>query len=322
MNVLDFDFHLPAGACAREFRIERGQGRLLVLRRAEGLIEHRRVEELPEILEGRPLYANDAAAGKFRIEVELPPKGLPVECVLTDQTGPLEWSAFVKIPLGYGPEDALRVRGGPSARVIYRDPADHSKARIEFDSHVDLDVCGSYPLPPWIERPSEPADWSRYEPLYARVPVSRARATAGACLSSGLLDRLAPNMEYLTLAVALDSYDSPTDDQFATRIGHPEVYILRAAPREGAIAIGSTALRALEAYAYTGILEGTTRIFIAPGHEFRAARGLLTNLHLPMESVLVLTAACGGYDLTMEAYRQAAERGYLFGDWGDSMLIL
>ena len=34
------------------------------------------------------------------------------------------------------------------------------------------------------------------------------------------------------------------------------------------------------------------------------------------------TAAFGGYDLVMEAYRQAVENGYRFGCFGDALLIL
>jgi S-adenosylmethionine:tRNA ribosyltransferase-isomerase len=294
----------------------------MVLRPASGAIEHKRVEDVPELLKGYPIYANDAKAGKFRLTVALPPKGIAVEVILTEQIGLNEWRAFGRVPLGYDASHSLQVTSGPPVRIIDRDTVDASKITLSFEGDLDLDSCGSYPLPPWVDRPKEPVDWGRFEPLYARVPVARARATAGACLSQEFVAALAPQMEYLTLAVSLDSYDPPTEQEFSSRLGHVEEYILRSDPKRNAIAIGSTALRALEAWGESGMRSGSTKLFIAPGHVFRVACGLLTNLHLPMESVLVLVAAMGGYDLVMKAYRQAADMGYVFGDWGDSMLIL
>jgi S-adenosylmethionine:tRNA ribosyltransferase-isomerase len=35
-----------------------------------------------------------------------------------------------------------------------------------------------------------------------------------------------------------------------------------------------------------------------------------------------MVAAFGGYDLIMQAYKEAIEKGYKFGTYGDAMLVL
>jgi len=49
---------------------------------------------------------------------------------------------------------------------------------------------------------------------------------------------------------------------------------------------------------------------------------MITNFYHPESTMVMATAAFGGYDLVMEAYNQAVEKGYKFGCYGDAMLIL
>jgi S-adenosylmethionine:tRNA ribosyltransferase-isomerase len=68
--------------------------------------------------------------------------------------------------------------------------------------------------------------------------------------------------------------------------------------------------------------QGRTNLFIQPGYKFQAVDCLLTNFHLPGSTLLVLVAAMAGYDLIMEAYRQAISERYRFYSYGDAMLIV
>ena len=52
------------------------------------------------------------------------------------------------------------------------------------------------------------------------------------------------------------------------------------------------------------------------------ADAMVSNLHLPYSTQLMMVAAFGGYDCIMNAYQVAAEEGYRFGTYGDAMLIL
>ena len=49
---------------------------------------------------------------------------------------------------------------------------------------------------------------------------------------------------------------------------------------------------------------------------------MVTNLHLPYSTLLMLAAAFGGYEYVMEAYNEAVKEGYRFGDYGDAMLMV
>ena len=52
------------------------------------------------------------------------------------------------------------------------------------------------------------------------------------------------------------------------------------------------------------------------------ADSLITNLHLPKTSLLIMVCAFAGYDLAMEAYRRAIKDKYRFFSYGDAMLVI
>ena len=49
---------------------------------------------------------------------------------------------------------------------------------------------------------------------------------------------------------------------------------------------------------------------------------MVSNLHLPESTQLMMVAAFGGYEKVMHAYEVAVAEGYRFGTYGDAMLIL
>jgi S-adenosylmethionine:tRNA ribosyltransferase-isomerase len=87
------------------------------------------------------------------------------------------------------------------------------------------------------------------------------------------------------------------------------------------LAVGTTSLRALEAAALTGRLEGETDLFIYPGFKFQVVQRLLTNFHLPRSTLLMLVAAFAGLANIRRAYAHAIAERYRFFSYGDAMLI-
>ncbi len=90
------------------------------------------------------------------------------------------------------------------------------------------------------------------------------------------------------------------------------------------IAVGTTAVRALESAAAAAAGEGWsgwTRLFIRPGHRFRLVDALITNFHLPRSSLLLLVSALAGRESILSAYRKAIARRYRFYSFGDAMLL-
>ena len=92
------------------------------------------------------------------------------------------------------------------------------------------------------------------------------------------------------------------------------------------VAIGTTVMRTIEtAVSTNGMIkpmEGWTNKFIFAPYEFTVADAMVTNLHLPYSTQLMMVAAFGGYETVMNAYKVAKEEGYRFGTYGDAMLIL
>ena len=91
------------------------------------------------------------------------------------------------------------------------------------------------------------------------------------------------------------------------------------------IAVGTTALRALESAAREDgavtALAGETDLFITPGYRFRVVDRLLTNFHLPRSTLLMLVSAFAGYDAIRAAYAHAIRERYRFFSYGDAMLL-
>ena len=90
------------------------------------------------------------------------------------------------------------------------------------------------------------------------------------------------------------------------------------------IAIGTTAVRALESASQTGELLagcGDTRLFITPGYVFKTVQAMVTNFHLPESTLLMLVSAFAGYDATLNAYHHAIAQRYRFFSYGDAMFL-
>ena len=91
-------------------------------------------------------------------------------------------------------------------------------------------------------------------------------------------------------------------------------------------AIGTSVVKATETAVGTdGLLkeyDGWTNKFIFPPYDFGLANNMVANFYHPLSTLVMETAAFGGYDIVMEAYHLAVEHGYMFGCFGDALLIL
>jgi S-adenosylmethionine:tRNA ribosyltransferase-isomerase len=139
----------------------------------------------------------------------------------------------------------------------------------------------------------------------------------------------------VTLHVGLDTFRPIKVDRLEEHVMHSEwcrvdetaaqrINELRAGGGR-CLAVGTTACRTLESAAAAGRVEpfeGSTELFIRPGHRFQAVDALLTNFHLPRSTLLVLVRTFGGDDLIRRAYDEAVAKKYRFYSYGDAMLIV
>ena len=204
-----------------------------------------------------------------------------------------------------------------------------------------LDNFGSLPLPPYMGRKlADEDDQNRYQTTFASAPGAVAAPTAGLHFTNSLLEdchHRGIETTQLTLHVGVGTFRPVSTERLSDHRMHEEWCRLPqpacdaiAVSKEAAgrtVAVGTTSVRTLESAARAvGVplspWEGRTNLFIRPGFSFQAVDGLLTNFHLPGSTLLVLVSALAGYDLIMEAYRQAIAERYRFYSYGDAMLIL
>ncbi|GJJ67794.1 S-adenosylmethionine:tRNA ribosyltransferase-isomerase [Entomortierella parvispora] len=185
-----------------------------------------------------------------------------------------------------------------------------------------------------------------YRSVYAKKPGSLEIPSAGLHFSSELLARIADKgveIANITLHVgateilAVRHISEEEIENHKVRSEYFEVSAESAAQISKAmdenrrvVAVGTTVMRTLESLALHNSPKvtvqaqaGWTDLYIYPGFQFKVVNALLTNLHRPRSSHIVLTAAFAGKDLVMRSYAEILDRGgYEFDMFGDSMLIV
>jgi S-adenosylmethionine:tRNA ribosyltransferase-isomerase len=203
--------------------------------------------------------------------------------------------------------------------------------QVSFPEDVDtvLERFGSVPLPPYIRHAPQAEDAERYQTVYAAVPGAVAAPTAGLHFDGQMLKKVeqtGASVAKITLHVGFGTFQPVRGEEVEAHRMHSERYRIsqetwNAVSGRRVLAVGTTSLRALEAAALTGRLEGETELFIYPGFKFRVVKRLLTNFHLPRSTLLMLVAAFAGLDNIRRAYAHAIARRYRFFSYGDAMLI-
>jgi len=327
-----FDYRLPSAAIAQVPCEPRSAARLLV---APGIAgdapSHHTVAELPLLLAPNDvLVLNETRVLPARLRLTKRTGGA-AEVLLLEQTANAgEWLALVK-PARRLPAGTELLAGD---RPVVLDGDDAGAGRRLFTLLADdlHSIGGQIPFPPYI-RDATGIDPERYQTVYARRPGSVAAPTAGLHLTTAVLDACrSRRIEIATveLVVGLDTFRPLTAPTLAEHVMHTERYQVPAATlaacdraREAGgrvVAVGTTTVRALEAAAHTGALEGRTDLFIRPGFEFRLIDVLLTNFHQPRSTLLVLLAAFYGPGWR-DLYETALAAGYRFLSFGDAMLV-
>ncbi len=336
VNVDDFDFELPDGLIARHPPVERRDARLLALTRDE--LRHQQFPDLlGHVRPGDLLVFNDTRVIPARLFGQKDSGG-KVEVLIERVVDDHEALAHVRASKSPKPGSWLQFEQGVRAQVTGRRDALFILQFHGCDTLLGaLEQIGHVPLPPYIDRPDEAGDMERYQTVYAREPGAVAAPTAGLHFDEAMLAALEQHgvdIGYVTLHVGAGTFQPVRVDKVEDHHMHSERYqipeslvelVAKTHARGGRIvAVGTTALRALEAASQSGSLragQGETDIFIYPGYQFRLVECLLTNFHLPKSTLLMLISAFAGRDRVMAAYQAAIEAQYRFFSYGDAMFI-
>ncbi len=126
-----------------------------------------------------------------------------------------------------------------------------------------LELCGSVPIPPYLNRDTETIDLERYQTLYAKFRGSVAAPTAGLHFTESVLERIrAKGIETGTvcLHVGAGTFLPVKADRVAEHTMHREPFVITrdflrrlAASLGKVIAVGTTSVRTLESLYYIGV---------------------------------------------------------------------
>ncbi len=342
--VSGYAFDLPDELIAQAPAPRRDASRLMVV--GDRTYAHRRFADLPEFLRaGDVLVLNETRVIAARIFGEREAGGRaeflllhPARSLRYDPNAD-RWVALAK--------PARRLKVGATvafgdygrARVTAEEEGGIRELQFELNLGFEafLERAGTLPLPPYIRNDSPEAQ-ARYQTVFARVPGSVAAPTASLHYTPELLRSLEEagvEIVRLSLDVGLGTFRPMTADRLDDHVMHAESYVI---PEEAAaridrargarcriVAAGTTVVRALEGNLRThGRIvsgEGTTDIFIRPGHRFEVVDAMITNFHLPHSSLLVLVSAFAGRERVLAAYREAVAQRYRFFSFGDAMMI-
>lgn len=285
---------------------------------------------LPAAVEGvrRPAPSGGAGAVPVHVSTPLDNGDWVVEIRLADASGP-------DLSMAVGEE--LDLPGGVRLRLLapYPDPdAEVSRLwqagpapRVAAEAYLPRHgrpigygyLGGRYPL-------------GDYQTVYATEPGSAEMASAGRPFTAGLLVRLMARgvtVAPIVLHAGVSSpelHEPPTAERF--RVPGSTARLVNAVRDAGhrVVAVGTTVVRALESAARTdGAVDeaaGWTDLVVDPGHPARVVTGLVTGLHAPEASHLLLLEAVAGSELVASAYEAAVEHRYLWHEFGDSTLFL
>jgi S-adenosylmethionine:tRNA ribosyltransferase-isomerase len=339
MKTNDFTFELPEELVAQHPPAERGQSRLLMMDRENGRLEHRKLPDLPSILEkGTLMVFNNTRVRRSRIMGVSEKSGAMAEFLLLKQLDAFSWQVLAKRSRRRKPGSRY-VFDGVSAEILAAAGGEETLV-LRFDCPINdawLDIHGHIPLPPYIRREDTSDDGERYQTVYAKDYGSAAAPTAGLHFTDELLvelEKAGMEIAYITLHVGLGTFLPVRTENIEDHAMHEEAYSIddetacriEKAKAEGRkiLAVGTTSVRTLESAWLEGGLrrgEGSTSIFIYPGYDFKVVDALFTNFHTPGSTLLMLVSAFAGREFILEAYKEAIQEGYRFFSYGDACLI-
>jgi S-adenosylmethionine:tRNA ribosyltransferase-isomerase len=335
VRLSDFDYALPPELVAQEPACERTASRLLHLDARGGGMRDLFFRDIVRLVDANDVVVlNDTRVIKARLRGRKDTGG-EVEVLVERVLDPQRLLAQVRASKPPRPGRALLLADDVRADVVTRDGEFYELRFPGAESVLAvLARAGETPLPPYITHAAQSEDDARYQTVYAKVPGAVAAPTAGLHFDDELLTQMRAKgvtIASLTLHVGAGTFQPVRTDDVSKHVMHSEWYgippetaeAIAVAREKGGrvVAVGTTALRALESAALSGASSGETRLFIVPGFTFQVVDRLVTNFHLPRSTLLMLVSAFAGVDNIRRAYAHAVARRYRFFSYGDAMLL-
>jgi S-adenosylmethionine:tRNA ribosyltransferase-isomerase len=336
------EFTLPASLEAHEPPEARGLARdgirMLVGTRADNAVSHHRFTDLPALLRpGDALVVNTSATVPAAVTVAGSPLTVHFSTELPDDS----WLVELRRNTRKATEPYAHAEAGQryplvgGATVTLREP--YSSGRLWV---ADIDTA----VPAYLRRFGDPIRYSYvrrswplsyYQTVFGTTPGSAEMPSASRPFTDRLVTRLvargvrfAPVLLHTGVA-SPEAHERPYPERFEVSAHTAQVINQTRAAGGRVIAIGTTAVRALESGVSTvgpgGVVHaaaGWTDLIVTPARGVRVIDGLLTGFHEPRASHLDMLAAIAGHPLLDRVYTEAIDAGYLWHEFGDVNLLL
>ena len=327
----------PALAPPEALGRSRSDVALLVARRSEDVLDTMRFTDLPDLLRpGDLLVVNTSATLPSALPARL--DGADVRLHLSTPLGADRWTVEVRTaglaPMRPGPLGvALELPDGGRAELVapYLGSDRLREARLELPGGADAYLAHhGEPIRYVAHAPHWPL--SSYTTIFSREPGSAEMPSAARPFSHELVTELVARGVLVAPVMLHAGVSSPERDERPSperyRVPVATARLVEAVRGWGSrvVAVGTTVVRALETVAHPGGTvhagEGWTGLVVTPKRVLHAVDGLLTGWHEPESSHLLMLEAVAGRELLDRAYAEAANRGLLGHEFGDSLLIL
>ncbi len=351
MKLSQFKYRIPDDRIALYPAACRDEARLMVLHRKTGEIEHRIFKEVVDYFDEKDVFVlNDSKVFPARLYGNKEKTNAKIEVFLLRELNEefRLWDVLVdparKIRIGnklyFGEDNSMvaevidnTTSRGRTLRFLYDGPHDEFKKALY--------ALGVAPLPDDFKRlrKEEPEDLENFQTYFAKKEGSVTASFAGLHFTRELMKRMeikGIDTAYVTMHTGLGCFreidvedlTKHKMDSDLISVDTEAVNIINKAKLEGRriCAVGTSVQRVLETATLTnGMLkeyDGWTSKFIFPDYQFQVANAMIANFYMPYSTMLMLTAAFGGYEYVMNAYNVALKEDYRFGLYGDAMLII
>lgn len=285
IHIEDYAYPLDDSRIAKYPLPERDSSKLLHYK--SGKVSEYVFRDLPSLLPEKSLMVfNDTKVVPARLHFAKP-TGANIEIFCLEPVKPVEYNtAFAatdsttwKSVIGnakkwkgdvlhlINPLDSREISELSMTAVLEERDGQTGIVRFEWEGGLPfsrvLEICGTIPIPPYLNRESEALDVERYQTLYARIRGSVAAPTAGLHFTQAVLDSIRSkgiDTETVCLHVGAGTFLPVKGSLVSRHSMHREPFVvskaLLEALRDGnrsVTAVGTTSVRTLESLYYAGV---------------------------------------------------------------------
>jgi S-adenosylmethionine:tRNA ribosyltransferase-isomerase len=285
IHIEDYAYPLEDSRIAKYPLPERDASKLLHYK--DGKVSEYVFRDLPSLLPDNALMVfNDTKVVPARLHFAKP-TGANIEIFCLEPVDPVEYNtAFAategctwKCVIGnakkwkgdvlrlINPQESPEIDSLAMTAVLEHRDGQTGHVRFQWNGGLPfskvLEICGTIPIPPYLNRESEALDVERYQTLYARIRGSVAAPTAGLHFTERVLASIREkgiDTETVCLHVGAGTFLPVKGSLVSEHPMHREPFVISKslikALRDGGrcvIAVGTTSVRTLESLYYAGV---------------------------------------------------------------------